>query len=101
MGIKCKSLIVAGYGFYIYITPHELSNYNIYNLVCDGPPTGHLGMKTTQNRMLRDLFLSDLKWGVVFSCNSSHISQIAGKPDQMSNFLSFSICHWGVWPVDV
>lgn len=67
----------------------------------DGPPTGHLGMKTTQNRMLRDLFLSELKWDVVFSCNSSHISQIAGKPDQMINFLSFSIHLWGVWPVNV
>lgn len=54
----------------------------ILKLAHDSPLAGHLGIRKTYDRILRNFFWPGLKRDVVRHCNSCHWCQVSGKPNQ-------------------
>lgn len=54
----------------------------VLSLVHDSSLAGHLGVKKTYYRVLRNFFWPGLKTDVVKYCRSCHTCQIVGKPNQ-------------------
>lgn len=55
----------------------------ILNLAHDSTMSGHLGVTKTYNRILKHFFWPGLKASVVEHCQTCHVCQLAGKPNQV------------------
>ena len=55
----------------------------VLSLAHDHPWSGHMGVTKTYNRVLRHFFWPGLKSDVVRHCNTCHVCQVTGKPNQV------------------
>uniref|UniRef100_A0A674NL88 Gypsy retrotransposon integrase-like protein 1 n=1 Tax=Takifugu rubripes TaxID=31033 RepID=A0A674NL88_TAKRU len=55
----------------------------ILSLAHETPLSGHLGIRKTHDRILRNFFWPGLKGDVAQFCKTCHMCQIAGKPNQV------------------
>ncbi|KAJ0047442.1 hypothetical protein NL108_000158 [Boleophthalmus pectinirostris] len=55
----------------------------VLSLAHDHPCSGHMGVTKTYNRVLKHFFWLGLKSDVVKHCQTCHVCQMAGKPNQM------------------
>lgn len=61
----------------------QVYRQHVLNLTHDHPWSGHLGVTKTYNRILMHFFWPGLKADVSQFCQTCHICQVAGKPNQV------------------
>ncbi|XP_049340179.1 uncharacterized protein LOC125804771 [Astyanax mexicanus] len=66
---------------YQVVVPEQYRAF-VLNLAHDHVMAGHLGINKTYTRILQHFFWPGLKADVVKYCNSCHVCQVAGKPNQ-------------------